>query len=94
MKQNKISGFVSRHKTPLFVLYSILTFGLGIWFIVITVLGTMGADWAKAWKEVYNKWALIALCIVYSIVKNRYFESLLKDDDKLDKADNDSPSLK
>ena len=94
MKQNKILGFVSRHKTPLFVLYSIITFGLGIWFIVITVLGTMGADWAKAWKEVYNKWVLIALCIVYSIVKNRYFDSLLEDDDKLDKADNDSPSLK
>lgn len=54
----------------------------------------MGADWAKAWKEVYNKWVLIALCIVYFIVMNRYFESLLEDDDKLDKADNDSPSLK
>lgn len=94
MKRNKIVSFVIKHKTPLFVLYSILTFGLGIWFIVITVLGTTGVDWAKAWKEIYNKWALVALCIVYSIVKDAYFESLMKDDDKLDEAEKDSPSLK
>lgn len=94
MKQNKILSFVSKYKTPLFVLYSIITFALGIWFIVVTILGTTGVDWAKAWKAVYNKWVLIAFCVVYCFVENIYFESLSKDDDKLDEAEKDSPSLK